>query len=88
MMEDRILEYIRAYTERVGYPPTHQEIADGCGISSQSTVSCHLDRLTASGRITRKPGSPRSIVVVTPPINLTFSGKTGIMSQISEQEAG
>ena len=80
-MEDQILEYIWAYTEFVGFPPTFQEIADGCD-ASKSTVVWYLERLVASGQITKKANVPRSIAITEG--HLTFSRKPGIIGQILE----
>lgn len=62
-MTEKVLAYIKKYLLDIGYPPTFQEIADGCGMSSKSAVSYQLDKLMAEGKITKKPGSPRSICV-------------------------
>ena len=65
-MTEKILAYIEGYLLSVGYPPTFQEIAEGCNISSKSTVSYYLDKLVGEGKITKKPGIPRSICVIVP----------------------
>lgn len=61
--KEKVLAYIKEYTKRIGYPPTLQEIADGCGIGSKSTVSYYLNQLQGEGAIHRRRGVPRSITV-------------------------
>lgn len=59
----RVLNFIRAYTRRHGYPPSMREIGDGVGLSSLSSVAYQLDRLELEGKITRNPRISRSVVV-------------------------
>jgi repressor LexA len=56
-----ILQFIEAYLTRNGYPPTHEEIRAGLGLSSKSTVHYHLEMLEYAGRISRTRNTPRGI---------------------------
>lgn len=60
---DKVLAFIQEYIDENGYPPTYQDIADGCGISDWH-VRERLDELESKVFITRKRGSPRSIRVI------------------------
>lgn len=60
----QVLEFIREYRRKVGYPPTVREIGDALGMKSSNTVHHHLRQLEVAGRITRKPGSPRAITII------------------------
>lgn len=57
----RILEYLRDFTQKQGYPPTIREIVRGLGISSTSVVAYHLKRLEQAKFIERSPRFSRSI---------------------------
>ncbi len=60
----RIYEYILAFTEQNGYPPSVREIADAVGLKSPSTVHFHLKSLEEAGVITRGAGKTRAITAV------------------------
>lgn len=63
-----ILEFIKAYTHKGGICPSFQEIADGVGLATVSTVNYHLKILEKIGLITRPHGQPRSIQLCEPHI--------------------
>ena len=60
----KILSYLREYINANGYAPVYREIADGCKLNSTSLVSYHISALEGAGYITRKPGRPRTIVLL------------------------
>jgi repressor LexA len=64
--QTRIYEFILAYTQEYGYPPSVREIADAVGLKSPSTVHFHLKSLEEAGVITRGAGKTRAITAVTP----------------------
>jgi repressor LexA len=57
----RILEVIRDFTERHGYPPSVREIGERVGLSSSSTVQSHLKSLEKRGLVQRDPTKPRAL---------------------------
>ncbi|HEV2712161.1 MAG TPA: transcriptional repressor LexA [Gaiellaceae bacterium] len=64
MVTDRqraILDYLRAFVEEHGYPPTVREIGDAVGLRSPSTVHAHLAQLERAGALRRDPTKPRAI---------------------------
>jgi DNA-binding transcriptional ArsR family regulator len=65
----RILEFITAYTREGGICPSFQEIADGVGLATVSTVNYHLKILEKRGLVTRPHGQARSIQLCEPPAN-------------------
>lgn len=65
---DKILNFIRSYQAKYGYPPTVNEIAEAVGISS-TTVAYWRARLRQEGVITYQSGIPRSTVIVNDPAN-------------------
>ena len=54
-----ILEFIREWVERHGYPPSVREIGEAVGLSSSSTVHAHLAALQDKGYLRRGPTQPR-----------------------------
>ena len=59
-----IYEFLRLYIQTNGYPPSQQEIAQGCHLSRASVVH-YLDWLEAKGQISRKLGRARSILIIS-----------------------
>jgi len=57
----RILQFIREFTEYRGYAPTIRDILRGCNISSTAVVQHHLNVLEREGYIDRDPKVFRSI---------------------------
>jgi len=63
----RILEVIRDFTERHGYPPSVREIGERVGLSSSSTVQSHLKSLEKRGLVQRDPTKPRALTTTGSP---------------------
>lgn len=59
-----IYDYICAYTQEHGYPPSVREIGAAVGLASPSTVHTHLKVLEQKGYIKRDSKKPRTIEVV------------------------
>lgn len=60
----QVLDFIKAETRRMGYPPTVRDIGTAVGLSSSSTVHAHLAALEAKGLIRRDPSKPRALEVL------------------------
>ena len=58
-----IYQFIRAYTDEHGYPPSVREIGSAVGLASPSTVHMHLKVLEEHGLIKRDSKKPRTIEV-------------------------
>lgn len=56
----QVYVFINSYIAQHGFPPSMDEIADGCYLSRSSVVR-YLDRLEAWGLVSREPGIPRSL---------------------------
>lgn len=56
-----IRQFIRAYQETAGYPPSRAEIAEHFGFSSLNSVAGHLEALARKGAIRLAPDIPRGI---------------------------
>ena len=64
MLTDRqrqIYDYLTAYVDAHGYPPTVREIGEEVGLASPSTVHAHLANLERAGYIRRDPTKPRAL---------------------------
>jgi len=62
--QQRILDVIRDFDSRFGYPPSIRQIGEATGISSTSVVSYNLDILTRKGYITRDREVSRGLRLV------------------------
>jgi repressor LexA len=65
-----ILEFIREWVERHGYPPSVREIGEAVGLVSPSSVAYQLKELEKKGYLRRDPNRPRA-VDVRPPSELS-----------------
>lgn len=59
--QQAILDVIKNFTREHGYPPSVREIGERVGLSSSSTVQCHLRTLEKKGLIKRDPTKPRAL---------------------------
>ena len=61
--QQQIYDYIIAFTDEHGYPPSVREIGEYVGLKSPSTVHFHLKGLQAAGLITQAAGKTRAISI-------------------------
>lgn len=59
----RILDVIRDWVERFGYPPSVREIGEAVGLTSTSSVAHQLRALERKGYLRRDPNRPRAVGV-------------------------
>jgi len=59
--QQEIWDFVVAYHDRHGYPPTVREIGAAVGLASPSTVHAHLANLEKVGLLRRDPTKPRAI---------------------------
>ncbi|MFE0592004.1 transcriptional repressor LexA [Micromonospora echinospora] len=62
----RILEFIRDWVDRHGYPPSVREIGEAVGLVSPSSVAYQLKELERKGFLRRDPNRPRAVDVRPP----------------------
>ena len=62
--QKEILEFIKKYTNKKGYPPTVREIGKELGLSSTATIHSHLKRLESMGVIKREKEKNRAIEIL------------------------
>jgi repressor LexA len=78
-----VLEVIRAWVERVGYPPSVREIGEAVGLTSTSSVAYQLKALERKGYLRRDHNRPRAIGVLPPDADAAqLAGVTGEDSQV------
>lgn len=59
--QQEVIDAIRSFSERHGYPPTVRDIGSAIGLTSSSTVHVHLANLEKLGLLRRDPTKPRAI---------------------------
>lgn len=81
--QKEIYEYILAFTEEYGYPPSVREIGDHLGLKSPSTVHFHLKGLRAAGLISQAEGKTRSITILGNREGFTRKGKIPVVGNVA-----
>ena len=59
--QQQILDWIRAFIDTQGMPPTRAEIASGLGFSTASSAEDHLQALAKKGALELLPGASRGL---------------------------
>ncbi|HEY8473583.1 MAG TPA: transcriptional repressor LexA [Natronosporangium sp.] len=59
----RIMEFLREWSEKHGYPPSVREIGEAVGLVSPSSVAYQLKALERKGYLRRDPNRPRAVDV-------------------------
>lgn len=60
----QIVDFLSQYTQKNGFSPTLQEIADAIGVSSLATIHEHLEALVKKGIIKKNQRGVRAIKIV------------------------
>ena len=61
--QQQIYDYILAFADEHGYPPSVREIAEAVNLKSPSTVHFHLKSLREAGLISQAEGKTRAITI-------------------------
>ncbi|HEV7648382.1 MAG TPA: transcriptional repressor LexA [Actinophytocola sp.] len=86
-MPDRqreVLEVIRTWVERFGYPPSVREIGEAVGLTSTSSVAYQLRALEQKGYLRRDPNRPRAIGVLPPDAEPLPAAEVGATTLVGE----
>lgn len=59
--QQEILDFIKVFMVKHGFPPTIREIGEGLGVSSPATIHAHLENLENKGVIKRSNTKNRAI---------------------------
>jgi repressor LexA len=62
--QKEVLEFVRTYLIKHGYPPTTYDVARGIGVKGNNGAHEHLNALKRKGWIIRKPNAARGIQIV------------------------
>jgi repressor LexA len=79
----RILEFVRSFDERNGYPPSIREIASAVGLKSTKSVKDHLDWLVARGYLRRSERAARAISVRGAPLGAAGGRGLPVVGQVA-----
>lgn len=64
LRQRKVLEVIRDWIDRFGYPPSVREIGEAVGLTSTSSVAYQLRALERKGFLRRDPNRPRAVGMV------------------------
>jgi repressor LexA len=78
--QKQVLDVIRSWVERLGYPPSVREIGEAVGLTSTSSVSHQLRALQRKGYLRRDANRPRAVGVLA-----RAEGAGTIASPLEEQ---
>ncbi len=77
--QQRVLDIINDFIERIGCPPTLREIAEHLGVNGTMGVMKHLKALETKGFLIRQEGSSRGIVLPPPTSQATSLPIVGVV---------
>ncbi len=60
---NRVMDYIRKFSEENGYTPSVREIAQECGIKSTATVHSYIERLQDKGYLNKTDNKKRAVTI-------------------------
>lgn len=66
----RIYEYVRSYQTMWGDTPLYREIADACGLKTESSVQYQIRRLVQLGLMRKPPRLVRAIRISAVPVKV------------------
>lgn len=72
LRQRKILEVIRDWIDRFGYPPSVREIGEAVGLTSSSSVAYQLRALERKGFLRRDPDRPRAVGMVPAEVDPGF----------------
>ena len=87
--QQEIVDFIKKYSARYGYPPTVRDIGRAIGLTSSSTVHAHLANLEKAGMLRRDPSKPRAIeLLVDKAKRVALPGGDGGLPVVGQVAAG
>jgi len=73
--QQAIIDFIRVYAERHGYPPSIREIGRQFAIRSTNAVNDHLKALERKGKLRRDEFKSRGLTLAEPLLPVALSGR-------------
>jgi repressor LexA len=64
--QKEVIDFLSSFTQKNGYSPSYEEIAQGLGLTSLATVHKHVTNLQNKGLLQRAHNRSRSIDVLPP----------------------
>jgi repressor LexA len=83
----KVLEVIRDWVDRFGYPPSVREIGDAVGLTSTSSVHHQLRTLERKGYLRRDPNRTRAVDVRSPEDLADVDSGTGTEADVAMRSA-
>lgn len=62
--QKQLYDFIKQYSDKNGYPPTHEEMTEALGVNSVATIHDHLIEIAKKGFIKIYRGSVRGVEVI------------------------
>lgn len=82
----QVLDYIRTFMELHGHAPSYEEIAQGMGLSSASTIHVHVENLRLKGYLTKRWNANRSIDLSEPAFGAALVEEVPLAGRIAAGE--
>jgi repressor LexA len=82
----QVLDYIRTFMDRHGHAPSYEEIAQGLGLSSASTIHVHVENLRIKGYLTKRWNANRSIDLADGPASDGLAEELPLAGRIAAGE--
>jgi SOS-response transcriptional repressor LexA len=84
--QQKLLTFIEGYIAERGASPSFAEMAAGAALKSRSGIHRILSSLEERGRIARRPGLSRSVVILKPAVPITVDDLRATVARLIEQE--
>jgi len=82
----QVLDVIRSWVERFGYPPSVREIGEAVGLTSTSSVSHQLRALQRKGYLRRDANRPRAVGVLSASVDPASAAASTARAAEAEQD--
>lgn len=86
--QQQIYDYICAFSDEHGYPPSVREIGEAVNLKSPSTVHFHLKGLEEAGMIVKSAGKTRAITLPNRAVAEELDGKVDRVPVVGSVAAG
>jgi repressor LexA len=81
--QKEVIDFLTGFTQKNGYSPSYEEIAQGLGLNSLATVHKHVTNLQNKGLLQRAHNRSRSIDVLAPRTSRRTSDRLPLMGRIA-----
>jgi repressor LexA len=81
--QQEIVDFIKKYSAKYGYPPTVRDIGKAIGLTSSSTVHAHLANLEKVGLLRRDPTKPRAIELLVDKAKRAVTGGLPVVGRVA-----